>query len=99
MKIYKLSEDIKGFKKGDIIVTNRHDIHQSYGDIKPRILWGYVNIPDEYKEELSDWDLYKISHHLLSFKKYNIYSTKKIVEDELIKRGFKYNEVKKKWFK
>lgn len=100
MNIYKLSENFKGIKKGDIIVNAYYgNVHQTYGDIKPQVHHMLYNIPNEIKEELTDLELYKISHHLLTERKYNVYSTKKTVEDELIKRGFVFDETKRKWYK
>ena len=108
-QIIKLIKDSKYLKKGDILIINEHNrlINQGYGSIGSYRIYKFSIVMNDIEDilkngeycEIDDYDLYKISHHMLTEKKYSVFTTKNIIQNELIKRGFTYNENKGKWVK
>jgi len=93
MKIFKNKID------NDIIIINEYgyQITQKFGPEKPIKHYLTKRIKDEDKEDIDDLDLFKISHHQLTYEKHNVYTTKKTIEKYLINRGFVFKD--KKWRK
>jgi hypothetical protein len=109
-KMYKVTKDFPyrwsnaiQVKKGSIIIEigPYGFVNQTYGAEIPFKMDNYCfkSVDSEFREEVSDYDLLKISNHLLKEKKHNVFSTKEFVEDELRNRGYSYNEEKKRWYK
>jgi hypothetical protein len=92
-------EIYKNKTSNDIYIVNEYGyfITQKFGPEKPIKHYMKKNIKDEDKVDVDDLDLFKISHHQLTYEKHNVYTTKKTIEKYLTDRGFVFKD--KKWRK